>query len=60
MKPNVGTTDMIVRIILAVAIFALGYYLKSWWGLVGFLPLLTALFRFCPAYWPFKISTAKK
>jgi hypothetical protein len=60
MTQNVGKTDMIVRIILALAIFALGFYYKSWWGLAGFVPLLTALLRFCPAYLPFGISSAKK
>lgn len=51
---------MIIRIILAVVIFALGFIYKSWWGLVGLIPLLTAIVRFCPAYWPFGISTGKK
>lgn len=60
MKTNVGKTDMIIRIILAVVIFALGFIYKSWWGLVGLIPLLTAIVRFCPAYWPFGISTGKK
>jgi hypothetical protein len=60
MKPNVGKADMIVRIVLAVVIFTLGYYFKSWWGLAGILPLATALVRWCPAYWPFGISTTKK
>jgi hypothetical protein len=60
MKTNVGKTDMIIRIVLALVIFALGYYFRSWWGLAGFVPLLTAIFRFCPAYWPLKISSAKK
>jgi hypothetical protein len=59
MKTNVGKPDMIIRIILAVVAFALGYYFKSWWGLVGFIPLLTALARFCPAYWLLKISSDK-
>lgn len=60
MKTNVGKTDMIIRIILSVVIFALGFIYKSWWGLVGLIPLFTAIVRFCPAYWPFGISTGKK
>ena len=60
MKSNVGKTDMILRIILAAVIFGLGFYFNSWWGLVGFVPLLTAIFRFCPVYFPFGISSAKK
>ncbi len=57
MKTNIGSIDRIVRIIAALGIFGAGYYFKSWWGLVGFLPLLTAIVRFCPAYLPFGIST---
>ena len=57
MKPNVGNLDRIVRIIAGLAILGAGYYFKSWWGLVGFVPLLTATFRFCPAYLPLGVST---
>jgi hypothetical protein len=60
MKTNVGTVDMIIRIILAVVVFALGFYFNSWWGLLGLLPLMTGVVRFCPAYWLLKISTAEK
>ncbi|MDD5088611.1 MAG: DUF2892 domain-containing protein, partial [bacterium] len=50
MKANIGTADQIIRIIIAVVIFALGAAFKSWWGLLGFLPLFTALFSFCGLY----------
>jgi Protein of unknown function (DUF2892) len=35
MKSNVGNTDRIVRLVLAVLIAAVGFYFKSWWGLVA-------------------------
>ncbi|MBI5424422.1 MAG: DUF2892 domain-containing protein [Opitutae bacterium] len=57
MKTNVGFIDRIVRIILGCAILGAGYYFKSWWGLVGAVPLLTAAFGFCPAYLPLGINT---
>ncbi len=57
---NVGSTDKIVRYVLAVVIAAWGYYAQSWWGLVALLPLGTALMGWCPAYFPFKMSTLKK
>lgn len=60
MKKNMGKTDKTIRLILGVVIIALGIYFKSWWGLVGLVPLLTALVNFCPLYAPFKISTIKK
>ena len=36
---------------------ATGFFLNSWWGLVGILPILTAIVRFCPAYLPLGINT---
>lgn len=57
MKANVGGIDRIVRILAGLAILGAGYYFKSWWGLIGIVPLLTATFRFCPAYVPFGLST---
>ncbi|KAA3610718.1 MAG: DUF2892 domain-containing protein [Calditrichaeota bacterium] len=57
---NVGSADKIIRIVLGVAIGAWGIWAQSWWGLVGLLPLGTAFMGFCPAYFPFKLSTIKK
>ena len=59
MKRNVGTVDQVVRFVIGAVIIIIGYYYKSWWGLVGLLPLATAVFAFCPAYLPFGISTCK-
>ncbi|MEW6702993.1 MAG: DUF2892 domain-containing protein, partial [Bacteroidota bacterium] len=42
MNKNVGGTDRVVRVILALVIFALGIIYQSWWGLVGIVPFLTA------------------
>jgi len=57
MKLNVGGLDRIVRILIGLVILGVGLYYKSWWGLIGFAPLLTGIFRFCPAYLPFGLST---
>lgn len=57
MKCNVGQSDRIVRIILAVAIAALGLYFESWWGLVAIVPLATGLSLFCPIYKIFGLNT---
>lgn len=57
MKPNVGGLDRIVRIIAGLALLGAGIYFKSWWGLVGVVPILTATFRFCPGYLPFGLNT---
>ncbi len=58
MKTNIGSIDRVIRIIVAVGILGAGYYFKSWWGLVGVVPLLTAFVGFCPAYVPFGLSTS--
>ena len=60
MKFNVGSIDRLLRIIVGLLIAILGVVFDSWWGLVGLVPLATGLFRFCPLYAPFKISTIKK
>ncbi len=57
MKNNVGSTDRLVRIILGLIIAIVGALFDSWWGLIGIIPLATGLFKFCPLYLPFKIST---
>ncbi|MFY9923729.1 MAG: DUF2892 domain-containing protein [Opitutaceae bacterium] len=57
MKTNIGSIDRVIRIIVGIGILGAGYYFKSWWGLVGVVPLLTAFVGFCPAYAPFGLST---
>ena len=48
---NVGTWDRAARIILGLVLLSLIFVgPKTWWGLVGLLPLMTGLARFCPAY----------
>jgi|UniRef100_UPI00404B5033 hypothetical protein len=60
MKPNVGSIDRALRFIVGVAVLGAGYYYQSWWGLVGIVPLLTSVFRICPAYIPFGLSSCTK
>ncbi len=62
MTANVGTLDRAVRIVVGVGLLSLTYFLDNpvrWWGLIGLLPLATALFRWCPAYAPFGINTVE-
>ena len=59
MKCNVGKTDRLLRIIIGLVIIVIGYINSNWWGLIGLIPLLTGLFRWCPGYLPFKIFTNK-
>ena len=57
MKTNVGNLDRTIRLLAGLVILGAGYYFKSWWGLVGFGPMLTGFIRWCPAYLPFGINT---
>jgi len=60
MKANVGGTDKIVRYIGGIVIIALGFYFKSWWGVVGIVPIITGLVNFCPFYSLMGVSTKTK
>ena len=50
MKCNVGTTDKVIRLSLALVIGMAGFYFKSCWGFLAILPLMTGLVSFCPLY----------
>ena len=63
MKSNVGSVDKIVRLVMALALFSLFFVLpgdQKWFGLVGFVPLLTGLMNWCPLYTIFGINTCRK
>jgi hypothetical protein len=57
MKANVGGFDRVLRAVVGLSLLGAGLYFKSWWGLVGLVPLFTAIFRFCPAYLPIGLNT---
>lgn len=60
MKRNVGKADKVIRIIIGLALGAIGIYSKNWLGLIGIVPIFTAVINWCPMYAPFKINTNKK
>jgi len=57
MKCNVGRTEQIVRIALGVIVIFAGFYLKSWWGLIGLVPIITGWIRYCPVSDMLGVST---
>ncbi len=66
MKPNMGTVDKAIRILVAVVIGIL-YYMGQITGTAAIILLvlagvfiLTSFISFCPLYLPFGISTRKK
>jgi hypothetical protein len=62
MKANVGTADRVIRAIVGLVLLSLIFILEGnarWLGLIGIVPLATAVIGWCPAYVPFGISTCK-
>jgi len=66
MKKNMGTTDKIVRIIIALVIVGL-YFADIINGTIAIIGLalaaifiLTSFISFCPLYLPFGLSTLRK
>jgi hypothetical protein len=58
MQANVGTIDRTLRIVAGIALIALAVTgTIGAWGWIGIVPLATGVFRFCPAYMPFGLST---
>lgn len=60
LKINVGSADRVVRILIGALLLGAHFagYIGAW-GWLGVVPLLTGIFRICPAYLPFGISTCK-
>lgn len=66
MKKNMGSTDKIIRIAIAVLI-AILYFTNTISGTVALVLgvfalvfIITSFISFCPLYYPFGISTRKK
>jgi hypothetical protein len=66
LNKNMGTTDRIVRLVVAI-VFAWLYFSGIVPGVFGIVLLalgivfaLTSAFSFCPLYLPFGLSTLKK
>jgi hypothetical protein len=66
MKKNMGTTDKVIRVLVAVIILVL-YFTHVVSGTLAVILLIlagvfvvTSLLGFCPLYLPFSFSTRKK
>lgn len=63
---NVGVIDRVLRILAGIALlaFALGYVFPgtgwNWVGWIGLVPVLTAVFGWCPAYSLLGVSTCPR
>ena len=61
MTPNVGSTDKLLRVIVGLMLLTwtlLGTGTVRWFGLVGIVPLLTALVGYCPLYSVMGVKTS--
>lgn len=66
MKPNMGTADRIIRLLVATVVIGL-YFANIITGTLAIILLvlagvfiLTSTLSFCPLYVPFGLSTCKK
>lgn len=60
MVRNVGSLDQFVRLLIGLAMLSLIFVgPKTYWGLLGIVPLLTAAVGFCPLYRILGLSTCR-
>jgi len=60
MQRNIGTTDRIIRTAVGSALIVLAVLnVIGWWGWLGIVPILSAVFRYTPVYGLLGISTDK-
>lgn len=62
MNKNVGSADKVVRVLVGLGLLSLVFVLQGnmrWLGLIGLVPLGTALMGFCPLYAMIGIKTCK-
>lgn len=63
MQQNVGSLDKIVRVIIGLGLLALLFIVEGnirWIGLIGVVPIFTALTGWCPAYSLFGMNTTSQ
>lgn len=63
MTANVGMFDRVIRIVVGILLIAFALRLGfpetgwNWIGWIGVIPILTAIFGYCPAYTIIGLST---
>lgn len=53
MTENIGSLDRILRLVVGLALLSMLFWVDGdvrWLGLIGLIPIGTALFRWCPLY----------
>jgi hypothetical protein len=59
MKKNIGESDKVFRWAGGLAIIIIGLVAKSWWGIIGIIPIVLAIIGTCPLYLPLGINTRR-
>ena len=57
-----STTDRLIRVVVGLAVLSLMLFLEGtarYWGLLGLIPIATAIFGYCPISHLLKIDTCK-
>ena len=57
MKQNIGNADRGYSVDNWCYHYSGGNLFKTWWGLIGVLPIVTGTVRYCPLYVPLKLNT---
>jgi hypothetical protein len=63
LKRNIGGTDQTIRLLAGIALLSIIAIFENGWqwiGLIGLVPFLTALFRWCPHYHLLGINSCEK
>ncbi|MFI5373669.1 MAG: DUF2892 domain-containing protein [Candidatus Rokuibacteriota bacterium] len=61
MTLNVGSAERVIRVLVGVVWLALVVVgPQTWWGLIGVVPIATALAGWCPIWSALGISTRKE
>lgn len=61
MKCNIGHTDRVLRMTIGVTLMGLaGYGITGPWAWIGFIPVITGIIGYSPAYDLLDINTDKK
>jgi len=47
MKKNIGGRGKIIRGAVGITIISVGWYYQNWWGAIGVIPLVEAVFGWC-------------
>lgn len=59
MEKNIGKTDKVIRVVVAIVVAYLAYIYSPWLYIVTAILLITALTGYCCLYKPLGINTIK-